>query len=152
MALLASGVFASPNDPPPAAYTNRVGHVILGRPLSIEAEGVRFVGADGAERRLPLSAFPDRERRRLCAAAGVPELSPALSRRLSLYREHLRRLELHRGLGRVTAEEAAERSAAIRAAWRKTLETCPDLLPEERAFADHALEGSSKKEHAERVE
>lgn len=119
--------------------------MILGRPLAVEAEGVRFVGADGTERRLPLSAFPDRERRRLRAAAGAPTLSPELSRRLLLYREQLRRLEIHRGLGRVTTDEADERSAAIRAAWRKTLEKAPDLLPEERAFARHALERSPAK-------
>lgn len=112
-------------DPAPTAYTNLAGNVIAGMPVALTATTVTLdasaAGGNRAET-LPLSIFPDSERRRLAADFGEPRVPVDIAKAVEGAKQAIRRSQKRAAAGLCSPEEAERNIASTQTALAHYLE------------------------------
>ncbi|MGN0854859.1 MAG: hypothetical protein ACI4R9_04990 [Kiritimatiellia bacterium] len=103
------------------AWTNTARQVVWAEPVRIDAARVVLNCRAGGTRELPLTVFPESERRRLRAALGAYELPAPLRELRATFAADLLRAEQRHAGGALTDEEFAAKRARVNAAWRDAL-------------------------------
>ena len=104
-----------------SVWTNVTGNVISAAPVRIDGRNV--VLREGTrELRLPLTAFPACEQRRLRLALGAYELPQKAAAVRTILAADLARAEARAKAGRMSAEELAAKRTRTAAAWAHELE------------------------------
>ncbi|MGN0832287.1 MAG: hypothetical protein ACI4RD_01395 [Kiritimatiellia bacterium] len=104
-----------------AAWTNTARQVVWAEPVRIGPTSVVLNCRAGGRRELPLTVFPESERRRLKAALGEYELPVRLRELRAVLAADLVRAEQRHTGGVLTDEKFAAKRARVNAAWLAAL-------------------------------
>ena len=98
-----------------SAYTNHAGYAVSGFPVALDARTVTLSN-DTETLTLPLSIFPDEERRRIAADFGTPVLPTRLQRAVDACERSCERAQRRAALGLCSQAEADDYCVRARAA------------------------------------
>ncbi len=121
------------------AYTNHAGNVVSGVVVALDAR-TATISNEMETVKLPLSIFPESERRRIVADFGEPRLPPAVRRAIDGAEKAMARSRKRAEKGLCTKEESdafcAESEAALRSYLDKQVESGV-ITPAERMAIGH---------------
>jgi len=115
------------------AYTNLAGRVIAATPMKVEGGQVTFDCGAAGVRTLPLSVFPENERKRIKAAVGVREMPGALKALALEIAAQRRRAEARAKAGRMTPEKLAAYNGNLSGSWSHAVDGT-QLSDEEKSY------------------